>query len=107
MTKDRSTNEVYEALRVAWSRSKDPARRARLFQQGKRIVAALRTLHGAMQRVGLNLKQDPSTPSGIRAWHTMADDHDSPKAWLAAARAFRRVTKVQLEAERELARKGR
>src|SRR2546430_3337667 len=81
----------------------DVARAARAGELIEQLVAALRTLHAARERVGLNWVDDKSTHSGLRAWRTMADDHNSPNAWRAAERAFRDLGRVHRAVEQSLA----
>jgi hypothetical protein len=81
----------------------DTARAGRAGELIAQLVAALRGVHEATERVGLKFEEDETTPSGIRAWRTMADDHNSPTAWRAASRAFRELHRVHRAVARRFA----
>ena len=81
----------------------DTARVRRASELLDQFSAACRALKAQTDRVGLHWEKDSRTPSGLRAWHTMADDHDSSSAWRAAAQAFRDLNHICELIEHEIA----
>jgi hypothetical protein len=105
----RTTAEIGQAL-VLWHYHARKARDTARVQRGSELLgqlaAACRALKARTERVGLHWEADATTPSGIRAWHTMADDHESSEAWRAAAEAFRNLNHICDLIEHEIAGSG-
>lgn len=87
---------------IAWQRG-DARRVDRAMELIDELMAAMRDVKAETDRVGLSWGPDETAPTGLRGVRRMADDHDSPAAWRAAAQAFQRLTRVHCDVKRALA----